>query len=312
MSTEVMTFKAHVTENVEKVIVGKEREIELMMTAFLAGGHLLLEDMPGMGKTMLVRAFSKSVALPFKRIQFTPDLLPSDVTGIQYYNQKEGAFVFREGPLFANVVLTDEINRATPRTQSALLEAMEESQITADGETRMLRKPFMVMATQNPVESYGTFPLPEAQLDRFMMRFKLGLPTLSEEKDIVLRQNQNPMAAVQSRYDTQTLMALIESVKSVHISEACLTYLLGVVEATRKDKEVRLKVSPRGSIALFKASQAKAALSGRDFIVPEDIQWLAPYVLNHRMQINGVTGVEETTAYVEALVKTVPVPLEAQ
>ena len=193
----LVEFKERVIDNVSKVIIGKEKEIQLIIVSFLSEGHVLLEDIPGMGKTMMIKAFSKTLNLPFKRIQFTPDLLPSDITGINFYNQKTGEFQFRQGPLFANIVLTDEINRATPRTQSSLLEAMEEKQITADGETRILSRPFMVLATQNPVESYGTFPLPEAQLDRFLMRIKLGYPTIDEEKLILHKNIGNPLIAIQ-------------------------------------------------------------------------------------------------------------------
>lgn len=303
-------FRSYVQENVSKVIIGKEKEIDLMMVTFLSGGHVLLEDIPGMGKTMMIKAFSRTLDLPFKRIQFTPDLLPSDITGIHFYNQKTSEFQYKEGPIFSNIVLSDEINRATPRTQSALLEAMEEKQITSDGETRPLTLPFMVMATQNPVESYGTFPLPEAQLDRFMMRFKLGYPTLEEEKTIVLRNIGNPLESINATMTMEEMKHLIESVSKVTISDDVMTYLVNIANATRGKEHITLQVSPRGSIALFKASQSYAALNGRSYIIPEDIKYLAPFVLNHRLAVRGVNGVDGQIDFVKKLVESIPVPLE--
>ncbi len=305
-----VTFKETVVKNVSKVIIGKDREIELLVVAFLAGGHVLLEDMPGMGKTMMIKAFSKTVDLPFKRIQFTPDLLPSDITGINFYNQKTGDFQFREGPLFANVVLTDEINRATPRTQSALLEAMEEKQITVDGVTHTLKTPFMVLATQNPIENYGTFPLPEAQLDRFLMRFKLGLPTLNEEKLIIRNSIKPTLDAIEAQIDSKEMQYLLDHVGDVTIHEDVLDYLVAIVNGTRYQEKIALSASPRGSIALFRAAQARAAIDGRNYVLPEDIKELAPYVLNHRLKIRGVNSIEAATEFVVDLVKTVTVPLE--
>lgn len=305
-----VTFKETVVKNVSKVIIGKDREIELLVVAFLAGGHVLLEDMPGMGKTMMIKAFSKTVDLPFKRIQFTPDLLPSDITGINFYNQKTGEFQFREGPLFANVVLTDEINRATPRTQSALLEAMEEKQITVDGVTHTLKTPFMVLATQNPIENYGTFPLPEAQLDRFLMRFKLGLPTTNEEKLIIRNSIKPTLDAIEAQIDSKEMQYLLDHVGDVTIHEDVLDYLVAIVNGTRYQEKIALSVSPRGSIALFRAAQARAAIDGRNYVLPEDIKELAPYVLNHRLKIRGVNSIEAATEFVVDLVKTVTVPLE--
>lgn len=310
MLEQVKQFKGHVMSNVSKTIVGKDKEIELLMVAFLAGGHLLLEDVPGMGKTMMVRAFSKALNLPFKRIQFTPDLLPADITGIHFYNQKNGSFEFREGPIFANVVLTDEINRATPRTQSALLEAMEEKQISSDGETRLLSRPFMVMATQNPIESFGTFPLPEAQMDRFLMRFKMGFPSFEEEKLILFKNVKDPLREVEGAFTFETLTALTQVIESIEISEDCMHYLIQVIHATRNHPEVTMKVSPRGSIALFKAAKAKAALEERLYVIPEDIKAMAPYVLNHRIGIRGVNGVDATIQFIEGIVEEVSVPTE--
>lgn len=307
---EFVKFKEKIIENVSKVIVGKEKEIELIITSFLSGGHVLLEDMPGMGKTMMIKAFSKTLNLPFKRIQFTPDLLPSDITGINYYNQKTGDFEFREGPLFSNIVLADEINRATPRTQSALLEAMEEKQITADGITRKLNMPFMVLATQNPVETYGTFPLPEAQLDRFLMRIKLGYPAKDEEKLIIRKNIKNPLDSIEPVIDREELDYVLSNVSNVTISEDVMDYLVNIVNETRSKDNIQLGVSPRGSVALFKASQAYAAINGRDYIIPEDIRYLSPYVLNHRIIATGINGVDDATEFIKEIVQSVEVPLE--
>lgn len=307
---KLVKFKDQVVENVSKVIVGKEKEIELLIVSFLSGGHVLLEDIPGMGKTMMIRAFSKTLNLPFKRIQFTPDLLPSDITGINFYNQKTGDFQFREGPLFSNIVLTDEINRATPRTQSSLLEAMEEKQITSDGLTRELNLPFMVLATQNPVESFGTFPLPEAQLDRFFMRIKLGYPTKEEEKKIIMKNIENPLDSIESVVKHEELLNLINSVNSVDIKDEVMDYLVSIIDETRNKKDIELGISPRGSIALYKAARAYAAISGRNYIIPEDIREMAPYILNHRIIARGVGSIEDSTSFIEEIVSRVEVPLE--
>lgn len=303
-------FKDKVVENVSKVIVGKEKEIKLIIVSFLAGGHVLLEDVPGTGKTMMVKAFSKTLNLSFKRIQFTPDLLPSDITGINYYNQKIADFQFRPGPLFANIILADEINRATPRTQSSLLEAMEEKQITADGETRKLNTPFMVLATQNPVESYGTFPLPEAQLDRFFMRIRLGYPTAEEEKAIIRKNISSPLDKIDPIVSKEDLDYLFNNVSKVSIEEDVMDYLVSIVKETRNKDNISLGVSPRGSIALFKASQVYAAINGRDYILPEDIKEMAPYVLNHRIIARGISNVEDSTRLINEIINRVEVPLE--
>lgn len=307
---KLVEFRDKVVENVSKVIVGKEKEIELLIVTFLSGGHVLLEDIPGMGKTMMIRAFSKTLNLPFKRIQFTPDLLPSDITGINFYNQKTGDFQFREGPLFSNIVLTDEINRATPRTQSSLLEAMEEKQITSDGLTRELNLPFMVLATQNPVESFGTFPLPEAQLDRFFMRIKLGYPTKQEEKEIIIKNIGNPLDGIKSVVDRGELLNLIEGVKSVEIKDEVMDYLVNIIDETRNKKGIDLGISPRGSIALYKAARAYAAINGRKYILPEDIKEMAPYILNHRIMARGIGNIESSMDFIEEIVNRVEVPLE--
>jgi len=305
-----LEFKEKTIKNVSKVIIGKDDEIELIIVSFLAGGHVLLEDIPGTGKTMMVKAFSKTLDLPFKRIQFTPDLLPSDITGMNFYNQKISDFEFREGPLFSNIVLADEINRATPRTQSSLLEAMEEKQITSDGQTRKLNLPFMVLATQNPVESYGTFPLPEAQLDRFFMRIKLGYPTKEEEKTIITKNVDNPLDHIGPIINQEELNYLLKNVSKVSANEDVMDYLVEIVSATRNKKEIALGVSPRGSISLFKASQAYAAINGRDYILPEDIKYIAPYVLNHRIIAPSMDNIEDSIELIKEIVENVKVPLE--
>ncbi|MDD2282824.1 MAG: MoxR family ATPase [Eubacteriales bacterium] len=305
-----VAFKNKVIANVSRVIVGKDREIELLIVAFLSGGHMLLEDVPGMGKTMLIKAFAKTLDLQFKRIQFTPDLLPSDITGLNFYNQKNGDFQFREGPLFANIVLADEINRATPRTQSALLEAMEEKQITVDGETRKLQLPFMVLATQNPVESFGTFPLPEAQLDRFFMRIDLGYPTKEEEKAIIKMNIGNPLEAIGAVVDSQELEYIFANLSAVSIRPDVMDYLVDIVGETRNKDSIQLGVSPRGAIALYKACQAYAAINGRDYILPEDIKYLAPQVLNHRIIARSAANLDKSRELIEGMVASVEVPLE--
>lgn len=305
-------FKDKIIQNVSKVIVGKDAEIELILVSFLAGGHVLLEDIPGTGKTMMIKAFSKTLGLPFKRIQFTPDLLPSDITGINFYNQKISDFQFREGPLFSNIILADEINRATPRTQSSLLEAMEEKQVTSDGQTRILNKPFMVLATQNPVESYGTFPLPEAQLDRFFMRIKLGYPTKEEEKAIIRKNIGNPLDYIEAVVEQEELDYVLRNVSKVTIEEDVMDYLVNIVSETRNRDDIALGISPRGSIALFKASQAHAAINGRDYIIPEDIKSISPYVLNHRIIARGVNNIEDSLELIGEIVKNVQVPLEVR
>ena len=304
-----VNFKNKIIENVSKVIVGKEEVIELIIISFLSAGHVLLEDIPGMGKTMMIKAFAKTLNLPFNRIQFTPDLLPSDITGINFYNQKSGDFEFRPGPLFSNIVLTDEINRATPRTQSSLLEAMEEKQITTDGQTRILNKPFMVLATQNPIESYGTFPLPEAQLDRFLMRIQIGYPSKEDEREIILRSIENPLDSIKPLVSLDEVTELINQVSNVSAHDDVINYLLDIVNKTRV-KDIELGVSPRGSIALFKASQANAAINGRDYIIPEDIKKMAPYVLNHRIIVRGTDRLDDTMEIIREIVNSIKVPLE--
>lgn len=303
-------FKEKIINNMSQVVIGKEKVMKLIIVSFLSKGHILLEDLPGMGKTMMVKAFSKTLGLPFKRIQFTPDLLPSDIMGINYYNQKLGDFQFRKGPIFSNVVLADEINRATPRTQSSLLEAMQEGQVTVDGETRMLNKPFMVLATQNPIESYGTFPLPEAQLDRFFMRIKIGYPTREEEKEIIHSNLSKSIEDLESIVSAEELDYLFENVSKVECSPDVMDYIMDIVDQTRNLVEIQLGVSPRGTIALFKACQAYAAINGRKYIIPEDVKTMAPKVLNHRIIVKGRNNLVDNEKLIERILNAIEVPLE--
>lgn len=306
-----INFRDKVIDNVSKVIVGKDDVIELVIVSFICGGHVLLEDVPGLGKTVLVKAFAKTIGSDFKRIQFTPDLLPSDLTGINFYNQKNYDFEFKPGPLFTNLILADEINRATPRTQSSLLEAMEEKQITVDGITRKLQEPFMVLATQNPVESFGTFPLPEAQLDRFFMRITMGYPKRDEEIDIIMMNSSaDTLEELQSTITAEEIQYVRENYRNVKASKDVLGYIMDIIEATRKDERIQLGVSPRGAIALFKSCQAYAAIQGRDYIIPEDVKKMAPYVLNHRMIIKGMNKGKNIYEFVELLLKGIKVPVE--
>lgn len=300
-------------DHVGKVIVGKEHTIELVMTAIIASGHVLLEDVPGTGKTMLAKSVASSLDCTFQRIQFTPDLLPSDLTGIHFFNQKEGDFEFRPGPLFANLVLADEINRATPRTQSSLLECMEERQISIDGSTRQLERPFIVIATQNPVDNQGTFPLPEAQMDRFMMKIRMGYPSSEESVEILRRtvasRSVDDLSAVISR---EELLKAQDTYKTVQINEDLLRYIIQLTEATRQHPELSLGVSPRGAQALLKASQAWAALHGRDFVLPDDIKVLAEPVLAHRLVFRNRIRQQEGLAerIIQELLDQTEVPTE--
>ncbi len=304
-------FKEKVVKNVSKAIVGKEKIIELIAISFICGGHVLLEDVPGLGKTLMVKAFAKTVGGSFKRIQFTPDLLPSDLTGVNFYNQKKAEFEFRPGPLFANIILADEINRATPRTQSSLLEAMEEKQVTVDGVTWKLPDPFMVLATQNPVETYGTFPLPEAELDRFFMRIKVGYPTREEEIEIINRNKKRDILEdVESVISLDEVYYLRDNFSEVRISREVMDYLLDIVEYTRNSDSILLGVSPRGSIALFKASQVYALFNGRDYVIPEDIKYLAPFVLNHRIISIGASRTKDIYENINIILENIKVPLE--
>jgi MoxR-like ATPase len=302
-----------IRENILKVIVGKDEVIDLALVAILCEGHLLLEDVPGTGKTTLAKSIAISLGCSFSRIQFTPDLLPSDVTGIYYFNQKRQEFEYRPGPLMAQVVLADEINRATPRTQSALLEAMQERQVTVDIETKRLPRPFLVLATQNPIELEGTFPLPEAQVDRFLMRLSIGYPSETEENDILLRFEQvNPLDVLQPVVDPETITRMQREVRSVKVEQSVREYVVKVARATRDHDEVDLGASPRGTMALYQTSQALAAVRGRSFVLPDDVKFLAPYVLTHRILISPQTRLRgrRPEEVVAEIVNTVPVPVE--
>ena len=309
---DIATLAQRVQENVAQVIIGKRSQVELMLVALLADGHVLLEDVPGIGKTTLAKALARSIDCTFARIQFTPDLLPSDVTGINFFNQKRQEFEFRAGPAFSQILLADEINRATPRTQSSLLEAMQEQQITVDGMTMALPAPFMVIATQNPVELEGTFPLPEAQLDRFLLQIQLGYPTLEEEEEILLRyEKADPLVDLRPVAHADDILALRTVVKQVHVNEEVRRYMLAVVRSTRDHEAVELGVSPRGSLAIYRTSQALAALRGRTYVIPSDVQHLAPPLLTHRIHISPQTRLRGRTPahVVTEIAERVPVPV---
>lgn len=313
MQDEIIKEKlTKIKDNINKVIVGKSHLINLILTAVIAEGHVLLEDVPGTGKTVMAKSLAKSLDVDFCRIQFTPDLLPSDITGINYYNQKEGEFVFRRGPVFCNVLLADEINRATPRTQSALLECMEEHQITVDGETRKLEEPFFVIATQNPVESSGTFPLPQAQLDRFLMQLSMGLPSQEEELLIMQRfLSDAPLDTIGSVCSRNDLLEFREAYKGVYIHPLLMDYIVKIVEATRKSKELLMGISPRGTLSLLRAVRAYAMVKGRGYVVPEDIKELVIPVFSHRLifpagHIHG----READPFLKDVLSRIDVPTE--
>ncbi len=310
--TPLSEFSERLIRNVETVIVGKHSQIELLLVALLCQGHVLIEDIPGTGKTMLARAAAASLGLNFKRVQCTPDLLPNDITGVSVFNQQTGSFDFRQGPIFVNVLLADEINRATPRTQAALLEAMQERQVTVDGVTHALGAPFIVLATQNPVEFEGTFPLPEAQLDRFLIRLSLGYPAHDDEMQVMRNlKKSHPIEALGQVASAGELLALSDQITDVHIDETLERYILALVRATRAHPDVALGASTRGSLALYKTAQALAALRGRDYVVPDDVKTLVPLTLGHRLiikaeaQLRGRTG----TAVLEEILEKTPLDI---
>jgi MoxR-like ATPase len=302
-----------IVKNVERVIIGKRSALELAMVALLCEGHVLIEDVPGIGKTTLCKAIARSVGCSFRRIQLTPDVLPSDITGIYFFNQRLGDFEFRPGPLFAHLVLADEINRATPRTQSALLECMEERQVTVDGETRSLPRPFLVIATQNPVELEGTFPLPEAQLDRFLLRIELGYPEEDAEQEMVRRFGEaNPLEDLQPVATVEQLLASQEEVRRLHVAPAVQGYIVRLARATRNNPAIQLGVSPRATLALHRAAQAKAFLSGRGFVIPDDVKAMALPVLGHRLILEPQARLRgrRPADVLQELLQSVPVPVE--
>jgi MoxR-like ATPase len=308
---QVESVSNRIIENVEQVIIGKTDSIRLTILALLTEGHLLIEDVPGVGKTMLARAISRSIGCTFRRIQFTPDMLPSDITGVSIFNQKTREFEFRPGPVMANIVLTDEINRATPKTQSALLEAMEEHQVTVDGVTYPLESPFLVLATQNPIEYEGTFPLPEAQVDRFMLRIDLGYPDATGEIAMLdSQQRDHPINHVTQVVELEELVAAQEAVKDVHVSDPVKEYIVTLARATRKHPDVYLGVSPRGSLAMYKISRALAAVDGRDYVIPDDIKAIAEPALAHRLIISPAARIKDVDPrmVIEETINSVPVP----
>ncbi|HYT37309.1 MAG TPA: MoxR family ATPase [Ktedonobacteraceae bacterium] len=300
-----------VINNVEKVIVGKAESVAFSLIAVICNGHVLIEDVPGVGKTVLTKAIARSIGCSFKRIQFTPDLLPSDVTGVSIFNQKTGNFEFRAGPIMSQIVLADEINRATPKTQSALLEAMEETQITIDGVTYRLPEPFMVMATQNPIEYEGTFPLPEAQLDRFMMNIKLGYPKVSDEMNILdTHQYHHPLDDLEQIMIAEELVLIQRQIRSIHVDPSIREYIVAIANATRNHNNIYLGSSPRGSLALYRASQALAAIRGRGYVIPDDVKLLTKPTLAHRLIVTPAARVRAitSTSVLDEILQSVPVP----
>ena len=309
--TDIKAFGERVIENLEKVVVGKRQSIEMIVIGLLCQGHVLIEDVPGVGKTVMARSLARSLDCSFNRIQFTPDMLPSDVTGVSIFNQQKREFEFRAGPVIGQIILADEINRATPKTQASLLEAMEERQVTVDGVTHTLPKPFMVLATQNPIEYEGTFPLPEAQLDRFLLRIRMGYPSVLEEIHILEDQQlQHPIEALKAVAKVKEILAAIGDVKKVFVSPAIKRYLVDLTNRTRQSEDVYLGASPRGSLALFRTGQARAALLGRDHVLPDDIQAMAVPVLGHRIIVGPAARLREVSAdrIVREIVENLPVP----
>lgn len=307
----VSEITERIAQNVGQVILGKRNEIRLAVLGLLCQGHILIEDIPGVGKTMMARALAKTIGCTFSRIQFTPDMLPSDVTGVSIYNQRSNEFEFRPGPIMAQIVLADEINRATPKTQSALLEAMEEHQVTVDGTTYKMDKPFMILATQNPIEYEGTFPLPEAQLDRFLMRIQIGYPTPAEEMTILSSQQyQHPIDNLQQVISADEMMRGQEAIRQVYVAEEIKQYIINLVTASRVHSDVYLGSSPRGSLALFRTSQARAAMAGRDYVIPDDVKNLAEVTLAHRIIVGPSARIKDITARIimQDILTTTPVP----
>ena len=309
----IIQLRDELKKNIQKVIVGKDEVIDLLLVCILCSGHTLLEDVPGMGKTMLAKALSKSIDSSFSRVQFTPDLLPSDLMGLNYFNQKEGKFVFKRGPIMNQIILADEVNRATPKTQSSLLEAMEEHQVTVDGVTYQLEEPFFVIATQNPVETSGTFELPEAQMDRFFMRISMDYPTVEEEKMILYRfKEDNPLNNLLAVSSSEDIIKARREVEKIHVSEVVTEYIIDLVNETRNHKDLDLGVSPRGSLALFKGSQAYAALKGRNYVLPDDVKNIAVEVLSHRIIVSShaeALGIK-SESLIQAIVENTKAPTE--
>lgn len=309
--TDILSFTEKVVENIEKVIVGKRSAVELAVVGLLCQGHLLIEDVPGVGKTVLARSLARSLGCTFSRIQFTPDMLPSDVTGVSIFNQVSNQFEFRPGPVMAQIVLSDEINRATPKTQAALLEAMEERQITVDGITHLLPRPFLVLATQNPIEYEGTFPLPEAQLDRFLLRLRLGYPGIDGEIDVLERQQfTHPVTTLEQVASEDELIEAQEAVKGIFVAQEVKRYIVELTRQTREHPDVYLGASPRGSLALFRTGQARAAMQGRDFVLPDDIKALVKPALGHRIILGPAARLRDLSSdqILDEILTKVPVP----